>query len=118
MKFLSNRMLYLATLCIIFMSKVNNEELSGKTYLQVPGYDKKVPFGVMTYFAYPLENGGEFFLFFHFSIFLTIYIFCLLCLKFSASKHIRIKNWHLLKNDCNKELMRQYYSGGHYHHIM
>ena len=26
--------------------------------ISVPGYDKKVPFGELTYFAYPVENSG------------------------------------------------------------
>ncbi|CAH8658373.1 unnamed protein product [Dicrocoelium dendriticum] len=34
--------------------EVDKVELSGRTLLHVPGYDKPVPFGVITSFAYPL----------------------------------------------------------------
>lgn len=29
-----------------------------KTYVHVPGYDKRVPFGQMMHFAYPVEGRG------------------------------------------------------------
>lgn len=36
------------------------EDIKGKTLLKVPGYEKPVEFGVLTSFAYPLEEGvGE-----------------------------------------------------------
>jgi len=33
--------------------------VSGQTYIEVPGYDSKVRFGVMSHFAYPLDGSGE-----------------------------------------------------------
>ena len=33
--------------------------INGKTYVGVPGYDSKVQFGVMSYFAYPVDGAGE-----------------------------------------------------------
>ncbi|CAG0894558.1 unnamed protein product, partial [Cyprideis torosa] len=38
--------------------EVNKEELSGRTFLAVPGYKDKVEFGVLIEFAYPLEDGS------------------------------------------------------------
>ena len=32
-------------------------KIEKKTYVPIPGYEKKVPFGVMTSFAYPLADG-------------------------------------------------------------
>ena len=34
-------------------------ELQGRTLLGVPGYDKKIEFGVLVYFAYPVEGSNE-----------------------------------------------------------
>ncbi|KAG6041163.1 hypothetical protein E4U41_005801 [Claviceps citrina] len=39
--------------------EVDNEELSGRTLLTVPGYDKKVEFGILVHFKYPIENSEE-----------------------------------------------------------
>jgi valyl-tRNA synthetase len=39
--------------------EVDNKELEGKTLLDVPGYDKKIEFGVLTYFRYPIEGSSE-----------------------------------------------------------
>ena len=39
--------------------EMDNKELDGRTLLSVPGYDKKVEFGVMTYFNYPIEASDE-----------------------------------------------------------
>ncbi|KAG7275461.1 hypothetical protein CRUP_008317 [Coryphaenoides rupestris] len=36
--------------------EVESKELSGRTWLSVPGYDRKVEFGTMVTFAYPLEG--------------------------------------------------------------
>ncbi|KAL1864623.1 hypothetical protein VTK73DRAFT_5777 [Phialemonium thermophilum] len=36
--------------------EVENKEIPGRTLLEVPGYDKKVEFGVLTYFKYPIEG--------------------------------------------------------------
>ncbi|KAK3363671.1 mitochondrial valyl-tRNA synthetase [Lasiosphaeria hispida] len=36
--------------------EVENKEITGRTLLDVPGYDKKVEFGVLTYFKYPIEG--------------------------------------------------------------
>jgi len=40
--------------------EVENKEISGRTLLEVPGYDKKVEFGVLTYFKYPIDGSEEF----------------------------------------------------------
>ena len=34
-------------------------ELPGRTLLAVPGYDKKVEFGVLVFFAYPVEDTDD-----------------------------------------------------------
>ncbi|KAK5654450.1 hypothetical protein OQA88_7361 [Cercophora sp. LCS_1] len=39
--------------------EVENKEITGRTLLDVPGYDKKVEFGVLTYFKYPIEGSEE-----------------------------------------------------------
>lgn len=39
--------------------EVENKELEGRTLLDVPGYDKKVEFGVITHFNYEIEGTGE-----------------------------------------------------------
>jgi valyl-tRNA synthetase len=39
--------------------EVANKELSGRTLLDVPGYDKKVEFGVIVHFKYPIEGSDE-----------------------------------------------------------
>ena len=39
--------------------QVDSQELSGRTMLSVPGYERKVEFGTMVTFAYPLEGQGE-----------------------------------------------------------
>ncbi|RKP14230.1 valyl-tRNA synthetase, partial [Piptocephalis cylindrospora] len=39
--------------------EVENKELSGRTTLTIPGYEKKVEFGVITSFAYPIEGSDE-----------------------------------------------------------
>ncbi|KAI9806976.1 MAG: Valine--tRNA ligase, mitochondrial [Piccolia ochrophora] len=39
--------------------EVDNIELEGRTLLDVPGYDKKVEFGVITYFQYEIEGAEE-----------------------------------------------------------
>ncbi|KAF2867692.1 tRNA synthetases class I-domain-containing protein [Massariosphaeria phaeospora] len=36
--------------------EVENKEIPGRTNVSVPGYDKKIEFGVMTYFRYELEG--------------------------------------------------------------
>ncbi|KAL2131996.1 hypothetical protein VTI74DRAFT_4328 [Chaetomium olivicolor] len=36
--------------------EVENKEISGRTMLDVPGYDRKVEFGVLTYFKYPIDG--------------------------------------------------------------
>lgn len=35
------------------------QELPGRTLLEVPGYSRKVEFGVMTYFKYPIADSSE-----------------------------------------------------------
>ncbi|KAL9051710.1 MAG: hypothetical protein Q9162_005860 [Coniocarpon cinnabarinum] len=39
--------------------EVENKELAGRTVLDVPGYDRKVEFGVITHFKYPIEGSDE-----------------------------------------------------------
>ena len=36
--------------------EVDNKEVEGRTLLDVPGYDRKVEFGVLTVFKYPIEG--------------------------------------------------------------
>ena len=40
--------------------EVDNKELAGRTLLDVPGYERKVEFGVLTHFKYPIEGTDEF----------------------------------------------------------
>ena len=39
--------------------EVDNKELDGRTLIDVPGYDRKVEFGVITHFQYPIEGSEE-----------------------------------------------------------
>ncbi|ETN36913.1 valine-tRNA ligase [Cyphellophora europaea CBS 101466] len=41
--------------------EVDNKELKGRTKIKVPGYDKMIEFGVLTYFRYPIKDttGGS-----------------------------------------------------------
>ena len=39
--------------------QVDKIELSGRTLLNVPNYDKKIEFGVLVSFAYPVEGSEE-----------------------------------------------------------
>lgn len=39
--------------------EVVNKELTGRTLLDVPGYEKKVEFGVIVHFQYPIEGSDE-----------------------------------------------------------
>ncbi|KAI5918804.1 tRNA synthetases class I-domain-containing protein [Camillea tinctor] len=39
--------------------EVETQELPGRTLLSVPGYERKVEFGVMTYFKYPIDGSDE-----------------------------------------------------------
>lgn len=39
--------------------EVENLELQGRTKLSVPGYDRKIDFGVMTYFQYEVDGSDE-----------------------------------------------------------
>ncbi|KEY67624.1 hypothetical protein S7711_07821 [Stachybotrys chartarum IBT 7711] len=39
--------------------EVVNKDLEGRTLLDVPGYDKKVEFGVIVHFKYPIEGSDE-----------------------------------------------------------
>src|SRR5271170_2359076 len=40
-------------------AEVENEDIERRTLLDVPGYERKVEFGVLTYFKYPLKEGKE-----------------------------------------------------------
>ncbi|KAK1782807.1 tRNA synthetases class I-domain-containing protein [Copromyces sp. CBS 386.78] len=39
--------------------EVENKEITGRTLLDVPGYDKKVEFGVLTHFKYQIDGSEE-----------------------------------------------------------
>lgn len=39
--------------------EVNQKELEGTTKLDVPGYDRKIEFGTLTYFRYPIEDSDQ-----------------------------------------------------------
>jgi valyl-tRNA synthetase len=39
--------------------EVDNKELKGRTKLKVPGYDKMIEFGVLTYFKYPIATEDD-----------------------------------------------------------
>lgn len=39
--------------------EVVNKELPGKTLLDVPGYEKKIEFGTIHHFKYPIEGTSE-----------------------------------------------------------
>lgn len=39
--------------------EVENKTIGGKTLLSVPGYENKIEFGVLTSFAYPVEDSDE-----------------------------------------------------------
>ena len=39
--------------------EINPKELQGTTKLDVPGYDKKIQFGTLTYFKYPIEGSDQ-----------------------------------------------------------
>ena len=39
--------------------EVVNKELEGRTLLDVPGYERKVEFGVLTHFRYPIDGSEE-----------------------------------------------------------
>ncbi|KAF1813777.1 valyl-tRNA synthetase-like protein [Eremomyces bilateralis CBS 781.70] len=39
--------------------EVDNKEITGRTLLTVPGYERKVEFGVLTHFKYPIEGSEE-----------------------------------------------------------
>lgn len=39
--------------------EVDNKELEGRTLLDVPGYERKVEFGVITHFQYPIDGSKE-----------------------------------------------------------
>jgi len=34
--------------------------LTGRTYVEVPGYDSKIAIGFMSSFAYPVEGSGDY----------------------------------------------------------
>ncbi len=40
--------------------EVDNKELTGRTVLSVPGYERKVEFGVLTHFKYPIDGTDQF----------------------------------------------------------
>lgn len=44
---------------IVLGAEVDKVELEGRTLLSVPGYDKKIEFGQLVSFAYPVESSGR-----------------------------------------------------------
>ncbi len=40
------------------MIVVDKVELTGRTHMSVPGYSEKIEFGVLTSFAYKLDDGS------------------------------------------------------------
>jgi valyl-tRNA synthetase len=40
--------------------EVDNKDLTGRTLLSVPGYERKVEFGVLTHFKYPIDGTDQF----------------------------------------------------------
>lgn len=40
-------------------TEIDHKELEGTTKLDVPGYDKKIEFGTLTYFKYPVEGSDQ-----------------------------------------------------------
>lgn len=48
------------TLTIMQLIQVDQKQLTGRTLLNVPGYDikEKFEFGVITSFAYPIDGSG------------------------------------------------------------
>ena len=44
---------------LTYLLQVDKVELTGRTLLNVPGYDRKIEFGVLVFFAYPVENSDE-----------------------------------------------------------
>ena len=45
--------------CFFLLWQVDKVELTGRTLRNVPGYTDKVEFGVLVFFAYPVEGSGE-----------------------------------------------------------
>lgn len=39
--------------------EVDNQDITGRTMLDVPGYDKKIEFGILTHFQYEIEETSE-----------------------------------------------------------
>lgn len=39
--------------------EVDNKELTGRTLIDVPGYDRKVEFGVIVHFKYEIDGSDE-----------------------------------------------------------
>jgi len=39
--------------------EVDNKDIEGRTMLDVPGYDRKIEFGVLTHFKYPIDGTEE-----------------------------------------------------------
>uniref|UniRef100_A0AAF5PKK1 Valine--tRNA ligase n=1 Tax=Wuchereria bancrofti TaxID=6293 RepID=A0AAF5PKK1_WUCBA len=52
----SNR---LVNWCCVLRSAISDIELNGRTLLSIPGYLRKIEFGVLTFFTYPIENSDE-----------------------------------------------------------
>ena len=55
---------FILNACIFFdvaYIKVDKVEIDGPTSMRVPGYAKKVEFGIMYDFDYPILNSGNFF---------------------------------------------------------
>lgn len=48
-----------ACLGFFLLWQVDKVELTGRTLRNVPGYTDKVEFGVLVFFAYPVEGSGD-----------------------------------------------------------
>ena len=51
--------IYIYIFTLLFFLQVDKVELPGRSLLNVPGYDKKIEFGVLISFAYPVEGTEE-----------------------------------------------------------
>jgi valyl-tRNA synthetase len=49
----------LENVIFFLLLQVDKKELTGRTFLPVPGYKDKVEFGVLISFAYPVEDSGK-----------------------------------------------------------
>ncbi|KAI0004740.1 tRNA synthetases class I-domain-containing protein [Xylariaceae sp. FL0662B] len=55
----SNRLVNWCLNTTVSNLEVEAKQLTGRTLLTIPGYDRKVEFGVLTYFKYPIDGSDE-----------------------------------------------------------